>query len=148
MKKIILTLAIFIYSLTVHAFPANPSIDIDGLTVFHLNSFAEKTLTIYGHSAGALSAGICRIIIRSNDSDPAFMRVTERFKFTRSFAGLPNEEITPIVTGHALMFKLMRVDYGFENITLETKDGKSIGENISSLFGNKTVAVLAGTCYK
>lgn len=147
MKKFLLILAISLFSLCTYATPSEDSIDIDGLTVFKLNSLSVNRFKIYGHTSGAITAGICRIIIRSNHREEAFSKLAERFNFIHQMAGMPEEEVSPIITTYALMFKLRKVDFGFESITLVTKNGKSIGENISDLFGDTNVAVLAGTCY-
>lgn len=152
MKKFITLIVALFCSLNLYAqqnhetiYPE--SVDLDGLTVFSLNDYPGNKLTVYGHTSGAYSAGICRIILRSTGGNSAFLSLADRFNFTTSIAGLPEGQATPIVTPHALMFKLMKVDYGFEHVIIETKDGKSIGENITSLFGDQTVAVMAGTCY-
>lgn len=146
MKKLILILFFSLFSLSSYAAPAN-SIDIDGLSVYPLNPVQTNNLTVYGHTSGAISAGICRIIIRSAHGEDGFADLAKRFKFTQSLGGMPGQEVAPIVKRYALMFKLMKVDYGFENVLIETKDGKSIGENIKAVFGDTPVAVIAGTCY-
>lgn len=147
MNKIILMLFLALFSLTSYAIPEN-SVDLNGLTVYPLNSIKSNNLTIYGHTSGAISAGICRIIIRSAHGEDGFFELAKRFKFTQSLGGIPGEEVTPITKRYALMFKLMKTDYGFENVVMESKDGKSIGENITAVFGkNVTVAAMAGTCY-
>lgn len=147
MKKFILLFVISLWFSNGYAAKSESSIDIDGLTVFKLNSVSENRLKIYGHTSGAISAGICRIIIRSSERNEAFKKFTQRFKFLHQMFNDPEEEITPIITNHAIMYKLMKVDYGFENITIETRDGKSIEENMTALVGNTPVAVLAGSCY-
>lgn len=136
--------------LTASTFALAAEVDLDGLTVFPLNELADNTLTIVGHSSGAYSSGICRIIIRSNSNtmEPDFRLLAERFKFTHGIGGMPEEDVSLIETHYALMYKLMKTDFGFEHIIMESKDGKSIGENVSALFGDNTVAVIAGTCYK
>lgn len=145
MKKLILLLIASFYSLTCFAIP---EVDINGLSVIPLNDFSQSSLRVYGHTSGASSAGICRIIIRSNGGyNEGFEKMTERFKFIHGIFGKDDGEATPIQAYYALMFKLLRVDYGFEYITLETKDGKSIGENIKKLFGDNPIAVIAGSCY-
>ncbi len=156
MKKLFLMLILALFSLTTHAAPAIPenAIDIDGLTQFSLNKYSANTLRIYGHTSGAASAGICRIIIRSKNGlyNGGFKQLADRFTFKRTFFPADNEPVTPIITAYALMFQLHKTDYGFENILMESKDGKSIGENIKEVFkgqnqGEVPIAVIAGTCY-
>ena len=140
-------IAISLYTIGGYAQLPKNSIDMDGLTVFKLNSDKDNSLKVYAYTPGAYSAGICRIIIRSGNSAIPMAALAERFKFLHSIAGSAEEEVTPIVTGYALMFLLVKTDFGAEHITIETKDGRSIGDNVSELFGDKTVAVMTGTCY-
>lgn len=143
MKKLILMAIVSLFSLSAYAIP---SIDVYGLTLFKLNSVSSNILEIKAASSGAFSSGVCRLIIRANANSGAFFKATERFRFIHKDLTGIEEEVTPIVTGSALMFKLMKSDFAFESITMETKDGRSIGENITTLFG-ETVAVMADPCY-
>lgn len=161
MKKFILMLAVSLFSFNSYAIPAQPQdsppdlppgaayIDINGLTVFNLNSLSENSILISARSSGALSSGICRIIIRSELGDySGFSQLANNFTFTKYIMSSPGVTVTPTATAGGLIFdKLMQSDYSFERIYMQTKDGRSIGENVRKIFGDKTVAIIAGTCY-
>jgi len=144
MKKFLFTLAISLYSLTSYA--TAPSIDLDGLSVINLNLISSNSLQIYGHTSGAASAGICRIILRSNDQIDGYYKLTERFNFIHGMFGADTGAVTPKMFSYAAMFELMSTDYGFEYVRIETKDGRSIGQNMVELFGGQEIAAMAGTC--
>lgn len=144
MKKFIFTLLMFCCSLSY----AMPYVEIRGLTVVPLNRFESNSLKIYAQRGSAISAGICRIVIRDNGNalGDYYRQLAARFKFTHTSFG-QSEEITPIVTDTSIMFKLVTGDFGDENFDIVTKDGKSIGHNITEIFNNNTVAIMAGPCY-
>lgn len=144
MKKLIFTLLMFCCSLVY----AMPFVEIHGLTVVPLNTFQSSSLKIYAQRGSSISSGICRIVIRDNGNSvgDSFRQLAEKFKFTHTTFG-QSEEGTPIVTDTAIMFKLVTGDFGDENFDIVTKDGKTIGQNITEIFKNNTVAIMAGPCY-
>lgn len=142
MKKLIFIVFIFCFS---SVYATTPTVDLKGLTVLHLNNFSQNSLMVTASYGSAGSNGLCRIIIRSN-SGGDFKHLAESFKFTyRGFDEV--YEIAPVITDYALMFKLKYGDFGHESITIESRDGKSIGENIAKFFGEDIVAIIPGTCF-
>lgn len=144
MKKLIFTLLMFCCSLAY----AMPSVEIHGLTIVQLNKFSSNSLKVYPQRGSSISSGICRIIIRDNGSAMGdyYRQLAERLKFTHTIFG-QSEEMTPIVDDNTIMLKVTS-DFGDESFDIVTKDGRNIGDHITEIFGDNTVAVMSGACYR
>jgi hypothetical protein len=145
MKKMLLMLIVSLYSLTAYA--VVPTVYLDGLAQYKLNSITDSRYQIFGHTSGSFSAGICRIILRSTYNGD-FRQLAERFNFIYGVQGGAETPVTPIIKNYALMFQLAKkTDFTYDYIRIESKNGKSIGKNISEILGDKTISAIAGTCY-
>lgn len=145
MKKLILMLIISFYSLA--AFAQTPIIELDGVSTVNLSRYHYNSLGVSGNSSGAYSSGQCSIIIRTARANGSFAELAKALKFTRTIAGKTSDEFSPIVTNYGIIVMLGKIDFGWETINLETKNGQSIAYTISEFFPNETVQVMTGPCY-
>ncbi|GEM_PF-2411851 len=154
MRKIYIMLFLLLLSFNTYAIPIpdDSLLTIDGLTVVKLNNIEAKSIRFVVFSPGD-GSGTCRLIIRSDKSNDAFKKFNERFKFTQGNIGSTRVDVTPMSSRYGLSFKLPKGVFIAETVGIETKNGKSIAENITSLFSIMSgeehypiVAVLAGMC--
>lgn len=148
MKRALLMVFTSLLSISSYAMPAK-SIDVDNLSMVKLNDVQENRLTIKMSYAGKPYSGSCSIVVRTRRGfDDTIVKLSDKFNFIH---WLSSESIVPDVsTRGTLIFPLQKGSF-VDGITIETKDGKSIAENISSFFhgskdSNYDVGALTGIC--
>lgn len=145
MKKTLVILASLL-SINAYAIPA-ANANLDNLTIIKLNDIQENHLSVrvaYPYKNGS---GTCSIIIRTRYSVD-LKKLADKFVFIQDISGSP--VIPNSSTNGALMFALVE-DAFVDGIKIETKDGKSIAENIASVLppagkNNNDVGVVGGVC--
>ncbi len=151
MRKILSTLFLSILSMSSFAASTDDPVQMDGLSIFKLNDFQQKSIAFQVQMPGKYS-GVCHLIIRSNGSDKAFTKFAKQFIITETYTG--NDEsrkVTPVSSSYGLSMKLSLHEgpYISDTIKIETYDGRSIADNIKDSFPNlgaSSIAVLTGMC--
>jgi hypothetical protein len=144
MNKIILILiSSFLFATNSYAKPDNDFIYLSNLSIIKLNDIPYNKLYIHVGYPGKRVSGSCSIVIRSEggDADGALKKLADRFIFTK----IADTPIIPDSSNNAALVFPLKQGTFVDRITIETKDGKSIGENVTSA-SIGYVGVFAGVC--
>jgi len=147
MRKILLTVTVSILSMLTIDATAMPAkkIDIDNITPVFLNKIDESIVEISQAYTGKEYSGSCSTVIRTRRASGHTLRqLSQRLNIYRLYT---QNIITPSTVSYGAIVFPLASDRFLDGIRIETKDGKSIKENVASIAGKDTdIAVLAGVC--
>ncbi len=143
MKKLILLLSASLLSINVHA----SDITLYNRDAVKLNDIQDNQLNVTVYYSGKKISGICSVVIKAHGGeDKLFKALANQFTYTDKYAS--PEKIEPnMSTARAVVIPLG--EYRFvDTITISTKNGKSIAENISAAFPgpDNEIGLSAGVC--
>lgn len=148
MKKMMLIIFTGLLSLSAHSTPINRA-TLDNLTIIKLNNIQENHLSTSVNYPGKNISGSCSIVIRSRKSNNSLLKkLADKLQFSRFVS---SEPVTPDSTNNGALVLSLKAGTFIDGIDIKTKDGRSIAENISSIFpatedGYNDVGLFAGVC--